>query len=340
MEFRALETISVVATAGGAVVGIALAAGGAGPWALIGNALAVSALSSVLVWRRSAWRPRLRFSVRSLRRLSGFASLLFAARVLAALQRSADRLLIGRYLGAPALGAYAVSSSIVAVPAARLVDPIRAVLFPALSRLQDSRSELARAWLRVTGLVVALVAPLLASLALAADEIVALALPQRWSESAPLLRILALAALAQLAGSMNAVVLTALGRLSVVVRVFGVTLLLSLVGFAVGRRYGVEGAAAGYAAATVLLTPLYVAITARSVRVPARALAAVYGPPTAGLVVMAAAVTAASRGALGGTSGAGPHLAFVAAGVALYAIVVLGSSAQLRSDVATVLSRR
>jgi O-antigen/teichoic acid export membrane protein len=338
MDFRTLELISMSATFTGAVAGVGLAFAGAGAWAIVVSSLVTSLVTCALAWRLSAWRPQLLFSRESLRRLAGFASLLSATRLVVAVQRTADRLLIGRFLGAPALGVYTVPASIVFLPAARLVDPIRSVLFPAFSKLQRSPSELAEAWLRVTRLVCTLLAPVLLLLAAAADEIVAIALTSRWSEAAPVLRILALAGLFQLAAAMNAVVLTALGRLSTVLRVFCLSAALSVVGFAIGRSHGLEGAAAGYAAGTVAVAPYYVYLTARALELRARDVATAYLAPAAGLLAMGVGIAGVEL--VGGESTEALRLAAVTViGLGLYVLVVLGSFRAVRSDLRAVVGR-
>ena len=278
MDFRTLELVSLAAAVAGAAAGISLAYAGAGAWALVATALVGSAVSCALIWSRSGWRPGLQFSRARLRRHIGFAATFWGTRAVAGLQRNGDRLLVGRFLGAAELGAYAVPAGIVSVPASRLVDPIRSVLFPAFSRLQQSLAELADAWSRVTRLVCALLAPVLVALALAADDVVELVLGSSWSEATPVLRIIALAALVQLASSMSAVVLAALGRLSTVLHVFVATFLLSVGGFLIGQRYGLTGAAAGYAAATVVMTPLYVYLTARELELGLRPVVSTFLP--------------------------------------------------------------
>ena len=292
MDFRTLELVSLAAAVAGAAAGISLAYAGAGAWALVATALVGSAVSCALNWSRSGWRPGLQFSRARLRRHIGFAATFWGTRAVAGLQRNGDRLLVGRFLGAPELGAYAVPAGIVSVPASRLVDPIRSVLFPAFSRLQQSLAELADAWSRVTRLVCALLAPVLVALALAADDVVELVLGSSWSEATPVLRIIALAALVQLASSMSAVVLAALGRLSTVLHVFVATFLLSVGGFLIGQRYGLTGAAAGYAAATVVMTPLYVYLTARELELGLRPVVSTFLPAAAGVAAMTVTVLA------------------------------------------------
>lgn len=340
LDFGALERIGVAAAAAGGATGVVLAAAGAGAWALVGSSLAASAATLLLVWRRSPWRPARRCSRAALRRLGGFASLLYATRVVAAVQRNADRLLVGRSLGPAAAGAYAVPAAVAAAPGARVVDPVRAVLFPALARLQGRPEELRDAWLRVTAVTVAVLGPLLLGLALAAEELLALVLSGGWAASGPVLRILALAALVSLAGSMNAVVLTALGRQRTVLAALAVTLAASAVGFAVGRRSGLEGAAAGWAGTAAALTPAYVAVTARALGLRVRETVAVLAAPAAGLLAMAAVALGASRFLLGPEPAALPHVLLVAAAAAVHVGVTLALGRELRADLRRLVRAR
>ena len=338
MDFRTLELVSLAAAVAGAAAGISLAFAGAGAWAIIATALVGSAVSCALLWSCSSWRPGLQFSRARLRHLFGFAATLSGTRVAAALHRNGDRLLIGRFLGAPELGAYAVPAGIVTVPATRLVDPIRSVLFPAFSRLQQSVAEVADAWSRVTRLVCALLAPVLVALALAAADVVELVLGSSWSEAAPVLRIIALAALVQLATSMNAVVLAAIGRLATVLWVFVATFLLSVGGLLIGQSYGLSGAAAGYAAATVAMTPLYVYLTARELELGFRPLVSTFLPMAAGVATMTATVWILD--VLLGEHSSVAGLLLVAASWVPYALVALRLSPELRRDLRLAVTRR
>lgn len=336
MDFRTLELAGMTATAVGAAVGISLALAGAGAWAVIGDALTGTGVYSAILWLRSDWRPARAFSRASLRDLAGFASLLASTRLVVGVQRALDRLLIGNVFGVGASGTYSVAGSMVSVPAARLVDPIRGVLFPAFSRLQGSPSDLADAWLRTTRLLCALLAPLLVALFLGSEDLVSVVFGDRWAAAAPLLEILSLFALLQLASSLNAVALAALDRLAIVLVLFLVALATSIAGFALASD-DLENAVVGYALGPALVAPLYVAFTARALRVPTRALLSAYAPAavgTAGMLLVAGWLVPEASSAWG-------RLVTIAvAGFAAYAILAGVTSRPLRADLRRVLARR
>ena len=118
MDFRRIEVLPMLGAVAGGIAGVTLALMDAGAWAIISQQLATSAATTLLVWVRSEWRPRLAFSKQSLRDLGGFSAYMLGHRMLFYLQSNADRFLIGRFLGTPALGAYAVGYNTIVQPAA------------------------------------------------------------------------------------------------------------------------------------------------------------------------------------------------------------------------------
>ena len=273
MNFRAIElTANAAALASGAAA-VAIAALGGGPWAIVGQSLTASALTVLLLWAVSSWRPSFVFSRESLGALTSFGGGLTGTRVLVYLQRNVDNLLVGRVLGAAPLGAYGLAYNLVLLPFVRIVDPVRRVLFPALSRVQSDRARLADLWLRGTRALTAVVLPALLGLAVVAPEFIHVVLGDRWSAAAPVARVLAIAGAFQIVVALNAVVLTSLGLVSTLLRYFTFATALTVAGFAAGVTFGIRGVAVGYAVASLLAAPPYVLLTARALAVPASSLA-------------------------------------------------------------------
>src|SRR3954468_15716096 len=59
MAFKKTETLGIVAAMGGMIGAVVLATMGAGAWAIIVQQLITAAISSLLLWRASSWRPRM-----------------------------------------------------------------------------------------------------------------------------------------------------------------------------------------------------------------------------------------------------------------------------------------
>jgi O-antigen/teichoic acid export membrane protein len=153
MSFKKTEILGLAGALAGTVAAVVLAALGTGAWAIIGQQLVTATLTSALMWRASSWRPQLRFSRASLMDLGGFSAFLVGHRLLYYVHQNADRFIIGRFLGAPALGSYAVAYNVMLQPVARIASPVQRVLAPAFARMQDEPERIAAAWARAARLV-------------------------------------------------------------------------------------------------------------------------------------------------------------------------------------------
>jgi O-antigen/teichoic acid export membrane protein len=341
LDFRRLELRLIGATFAGAVVGIAAAANGAGAWAIIGQQITIAVGSTALLWASSRWRPRLQFSRASLRSLAGFSGGVFGTRLLFYVSRNADNLLIGRFLGASALGVYALAYNLMLMPMERLAGPVQEVLFPAFSKMQDEPRRMAAAWLRVNRAIAAVSLPSMLGLIIVAPEFVTVALGEKWEPAIPVVQILAWAGLLQSLQRLNSSVLQARGRAGTL---FGFALLaaaLNLVGFAVAVQSGVVGVAVAYAITNTLLQPLYTVLTARSVQITlAECLRSLTGVVQA-TAAMGAAVVAAKLLLLDLDVGPAVRLPLLAGlGIAVFLPCCAWRVPELTADIQRLLRRR
>jgi O-antigen/teichoic acid export membrane protein len=264
LDFRRLELRMMAATLAGAAVGIGAAIQGAGAWAIIAQQLTIAFVSTALLWLVSPWRPRFVFSLASLRDLGGFSANVFGQRLLYYLHANADKVLIGRFLGAAPLGVYSLAYNVVTVPFSRLAVPLAEVMFPAFSRMQDDRAGVAAAWIRSVRLVGALTIPALLGLIVVAPEFVGVVLGGRWQQATPVIQILAGVALVQSLQTLNTSILQSLDRTRTLLGYSVVFFAAHLAAFALGLRWGIVGVAACYAVSSALVEPLFAWLTARA----------------------------------------------------------------------------
>jgi O-antigen/teichoic acid export membrane protein len=267
LDFRALELRKMAGTFAGAIVGIALAATGFGPWAIITQQLAIAVVSSALLWRFSAWRPRFTYSMASLRDLGSFGGNVFGTRLLFYANRSADAILIGRFLGPAAVGAYTLAFTVVLFPFNQIASPIQEVLYPAFSRMQDEPKRMATVWITVNRLVGAVSIPALIGLVVVAPEFVHTVLGEKWSAAVPVIQVLAWVGLMQSLQRLNSSILQARDRTGELLRYSIIVLVASLVAFVAGLPWGIVGVAVAYAIASTLFEPYYTWLTARALEV-------------------------------------------------------------------------
>jgi O-antigen/teichoic acid export membrane protein len=263
MQFRSLELRMMAGTVVGGTVGIVVALAGGGAWAIIAQQLAIAVASTTLLWVFSSWRPRFSWSLDSLRSLAGFSGNVFGTRVLFYANRNLDNLLIGRFLGAASLGAYAIAYNVMLMPLARIAQPIVEVLFPAMSRIQDDRPRMAAMWLRANRMIGAITIPAMVGLMVVGPEFVATLFGAKWADAAPVIQILAWVGLLQSLQRLNSSVLQACDRTGALLRYSVIVLVASVVAFVVGLSWGIVGVAVGYAVSSTIVEPYYTWLTAR-----------------------------------------------------------------------------
>jgi O-antigen/teichoic acid export membrane protein len=267
MQFRSLQIREMVAIVAASVVGVVVAFEGGGPWAIVIQLLVADAVSSALVWRFCPWRPRLTYSLASLRELGPFGAKTMGSRFLGFLRFYADNLLIGRYLGSASLGIYAVAYNVMFAPVIRITQPAQQVLFPAFARLQGDPVRVSNAWLRGNHLLTALTLPAFLGMAIIAPDFVPVVLGTRWNDAVPVLQLLSLSGIAISIEQLNSSVLQGMGHAGTLLKYMVASTGLIVAAFAAGIHWGVVGVAGFYLAACVVLAPVYAWITVRVVGV-------------------------------------------------------------------------
>lgn len=263
MDFKGLEIREMSGQIGGAAVGIGLAFGGAGAWAIIGQSVIGVAIGTALLWKVSKWRPRFIYSRRSLRECGSFGGKMLASRMQSYLNLNADNLLIGRFLGSAALGTYTIAYNVMFAPLARLAAPIQGVMIPAFARLQDDRERLGTTWLRGSRLTAAVSIPGFIGMLAVAPDFVPVVLGHRWEGAVPILQLLCWAGIFQSVEMLQWSVLQSCGRAGTLLRYTTASTVCNLIAFGVGLHWGIEGVAAGFAIARTLLVPFITSITCR-----------------------------------------------------------------------------
>jgi O-antigen/teichoic acid export membrane protein len=338
MRFRGLETRNMVASLAGAVVGITVALNDGGPWAIIAQQLAEASCGAVVLWFASPWRPRLRGSRESLRRLWAFSGWLVGHRLLYYVHRNADNILIGRFVGASALGAYTIAYNVMLVPFSRIAGPIQRVLWPAFAEMQDDPERIVAGWIRVTRILGAIAIPALAGLVVVAPDFIDVVLGERWHEAAPLVQALAWVGVLQAIQVLNVDILQARGRTSLLFRYMLGFTIAHVIAFLIGLHWGVLGVAIAYAVSSTLVEPVLTYLTARELRVsPWLVPRALLGVAQA-TVLMVAAVVGVRLLLIDAGAGQLARLVLcVAAGALTYALAAWWRVPELRTEARAVL---
>ncbi|MGW6132161.1 lipopolysaccharide biosynthesis protein [Cellulomonas sp. NPDC055163] len=309
LRFRALAIVDVVSAVGGGAVGVALALGGGSYWAIVAQLLATDVLALALFCAVGEPPP---FSRRLslLRGVLSFGAQVFAGNLASVASRNVDNILVGRFLGAEALGHYSLAYRVLLAPVQMIGVSVSRVLFPAVARARGDAREVGRLLeTSVTGIALVAV-PLMLGVVMAAGDVVPLVLGEQWLPAVPVLMVLAVTGARQALTSTISPALLGMARADVHLRFNLAAMVVQTAGIVAGLPFGIVGVAWGYTVAGLLLTPLVCVLESRIAHFGYRAQLRAAGPPTlaaalaCGAYALAAwpAGTASGRLVLGGTA--------------------------------------
>jgi len=341
MMFKATSLRLIVSAVVGGAVGILVAVLGGGAWALIAQQLALVGTSTLLLWLLSPWRPRLLFSWSRLKSLGSFGFNLAGSRLLDDVSANADNMLIGRFLGSAALGAYSVAYNLMTLPLLRLVVPIQETLFPAYAHIQDDLERVRQIWYRTMAIVASFVAPAMIGLAVIASDFVLVVMGRRWADVVPVLRILAPVAVAQALASLASTTLVSRGRARAMFRLSLAYTVVVVGAFILGLKWGIIGVAGAYAIVSVPMTAVVVYVAARALAARVSELvSALRGPVEATICMFLATVGAEWLLRSQSVPAAARLIIVILVGALVYAPVCVLRVPAVRDELGRLRSRR
>lgn len=253
MRFVTLAKIDVLSLAVGSAVGIVMALLGCRYWSLVGMALVSSIVGTAGVWLVVPWVPGAPRRGSGIRGMLHFGGIATCNSLVVFITLNVEKLLLGRYWGADALGLYGRAYQLVTLPIQQMNSAVTGVAFPALSRIQHDAERLARSFLRAYSLLISLTVPITITCALFADEIVRIVLGAKWMEAAPIFRLLAPVALVFAVANPFSWLVLSTGRAVRALCISMATTPVVIGGIALGLSHGPKGVAFGYSSALILL---------------------------------------------------------------------------------------
>lgn len=244
LRFRALAGIQLVSFAFGyGLVAIVLALNGYGVWAIAWGQVGQQVVFTVCVWvaRPHSIRPQL--AVQPLRELLTYGGGHTLAKIANWMARQGDNFVVGRFLGASALGLYTRAYQMMSMPANLFGKVADDVLFPSMAAVQDDLGRLSRAYLRSVTSIALLALPVSAVAAVLSREVILVLLGPDWLSLKPAFDVMVFAILFRTSYKLSDSLVRALG--AVYRRAWRQTVYAVVVvaGAAIGQNWGIEGVA-------------------------------------------------------------------------------------------------
>lgn len=139
IDFKTQAKISLFSAVASSLLAIAAAFYGMGVWSLVILQVARAAISTIMLWMMSKWRPGLLFSGKSFKEMFSFGSRLLATSIISAVWSEMYSFIIGKFYTSSTLGLYSHANKTKNMVTSNVSIVMQRVSFPVLSSVQDER---------------------------------------------------------------------------------------------------------------------------------------------------------------------------------------------------------
>jgi O-antigen/teichoic acid export membrane protein len=321
---RSMASRSVVSGVLGGAAALAAAWAGWGPWSLVVQRGVSEVTGTAMAWHAHPWLPGRRYSSAVLRSMASLSASLTVTQLLfVALVRIQD-VIIGRMIGASAVGVYRTAWRTIDVIAHSAIMPFSQVSLPALTRLQDDLPAFRKAYLRIVSVSAALAFPAIIGFAILAPDAVTLIFGPRWAESGKIARVLGLIVVPFSLNYFAGPGLAVLGRSGTLASIAALQATLTIILTLAAAPFGLTAIAGAYVLRAYLTLPVQMWAFKRYSGLGYRAVLGAIAPALSMALVMAGVLLALDQIAGARFHSRGVYLlVMVAIGAGVYAASML-----------------
>ncbi|MEH7308644.1 teichuronic acid biosynthesis protein TuaB [Neobacillus drentensis] len=168
-----------------------------------------------LICYQKKWRPSFVFDLSECKEYMAFGAFQLASRLVNRIGSNLDVILIGRFMGAEALGIYNLAYQIVTIPVLKINPIITRVAFPVFSKSHQDHVLLTDGFLHMTKLLSLVSFPILMGLTAVSNVFIITIFGQKWLDAVPVLQIMALVGILRVLMNPNGSVILAKGKANI-----------------------------------------------------------------------------------------------------------------------------
>ncbi len=189
MLFKRFFYSTLIGTVTSAVVGIAMAYLGFGPWALVAQYLVNSTMDTLILWVTVRWRPIFRFSLERLKTMFDFGWKMLMSELINTSYKQVRGLVIGKIYSPSDLASYNQGQKLPNIIVTNINSSIGSVLFPTMTTKQDDRAGLKQMVRLSISIGSYVMWPLMIGMMVTAEPIVRLIFSEKWLSCVPFMQI-------------------------------------------------------------------------------------------------------------------------------------------------------
>jgi len=278
MNFKAIALAESAAILVAGIIGIFAALNNKGVWSLVFHFMSFIFIKSLLLWVFSSWRPKFIFSQQAIRDIFSFSMNMTGLNIVEYFARNVDYLLIGKFLGAGALGLYTLAYKIMLYPLQNISNVIGGVMFPAFSKIQGDLEKVRANYLKMVKAIVLITFPLMLGMFVLAPEFIRTVFGIQWEQAVPLVRILSFCGMLQSIEATVGDIFRSQGRSDIHFRLQVVGTIIVSLCIMIGLKWGIKGVALLYALYNFIWVPYLIFISNKLIKLPSKQMLKVISP--------------------------------------------------------------
>ena len=212
IDFKSQAIVTITSNVLRSVVGLCMAFSGYGVWAIVGQSLTGTLMSTLLLCYFNRWVPRLYFSRNSFKELFGFGSKLLISDIINTLWNQCYSIVIGKYYKPATLGQYTRAIMFSGLLSNNMTYVIQRVTYPVLSEIQDDRVRLKNGYQRIIRVSMLISFFSMLMMAAVAQPMIIVLIGPKWIDASYYLQIICMGAMLYPLHSINLNILQIFGR--------------------------------------------------------------------------------------------------------------------------------
>lgn len=190
LDFKTKTKASFISSVSSGAIGIGMAVGGLGVWALVGQMLSRSCLYTVCLWFFNRWWPNFKFSIKSFSYMWSFGWKILLSGLIDRIWAELYQVVVAKFYSPAALGQYTRAKEYATLLSQNFTSIIDRVSYPVLAEVQGDKTRMVLAYRKVIKTTMFVTAICMLSMGAAAEPFIYCLIGPKWQQSASFLPLI------------------------------------------------------------------------------------------------------------------------------------------------------
>lgn len=191
LEFKLLAWVDTISEICFGIVGLILTLFNYGVYSLIYATISREAVRVITLTLLSPWKFNFSFDLATSKTLISFGLPVVGATFFSQIAANADYIIIGRYIGVTEVGYYTLAFQLIISPIQQLINVIRLVVFPTLSRIKEYEEAFTSTFRNIFISILILLLPVVNIMTLGSGDIISIFYTSDWLSTIPVAKAMA-----------------------------------------------------------------------------------------------------------------------------------------------------